>query len=147
LAWQIGCVNQVIIGKDPFIGDNSSYKLSTSLTQHLNNRCIYTIAQMTLPNTLRSSQSWIDANQLGLSGEFTVEWNSYITNLKRNGVTLNNTNEKIVWSWNKAIGTITYDLAYQCIDRILAMEFLDCGISLYGELIYQVKLFVSCGCA
>ena len=73
--------------------------------------------------------------------------NSYITNLKSNGVTLNNTNDKIVWSWNKAIGTITYDLAYQCIDRILAMEFLDCGISIYGELIYQVKLFSLCGCA
>jgi hypothetical protein len=27
LAWQIGSGNQVIIGKDPFIGDNSSYKL------------------------------------------------------------------------------------------------------------------------
>jgi hypothetical protein len=73
--------------------------------------------------------------------------NSYITNLKSSGVTLNNTNDKIVWSWNKAIGTITSDLAYQCIAIILTMEFLDGGISLYGELIYQVKLFVSSGCA
>jgi hypothetical protein len=56
LAWQIGSGKQVIIGKDPFIGDNSSYKLSVPLIHFLNNKGIYSIAQATDPNTLNNSQ-------------------------------------------------------------------------------------------
>jgi hypothetical protein len=103
LAWKIGCGKQVIIGKDPFIGDNASYKLSTSLIQHLNSRYIYTLAQAALPDIPGSTQRWIDANQLGLSGDLATEWNNYILNLKSSGITLNNSNDKIVWSWNRAM--------------------------------------------
>jgi hypothetical protein len=34
---------------------------------------------------------------------------------KSNGVSLNNFNDKIVWSSNKAFGSVSADLAYQCI--------------------------------
>jgi hypothetical protein len=93
------------------------YKLSTSLIQHLNNRHIYTLAQAALPDVPGFTQRWIDANQLGLSGDLATEWNNFLLILKSSGITLNNTNDKIVWSWNKAMGTITANLAYQSISN------------------------------
>jgi hypothetical protein len=115
LAWQIGSEKQVIIGKDPFIGDNSSYKLSAPLIHILNIKGIYSISQVAITNTLSNSQNWINANQLGLTGNLSNEWNNFITMLKSNGVSLNNSNDKIVWSWNKAFGSVVADLTYQCI--------------------------------
>jgi hypothetical protein len=62
LASQIGSDNQAIIGKDPFIGVFSSYKLSRPLIQFLNNHCIFSIAQATLTSTNNTSTIWISAN-------------------------------------------------------------------------------------
>jgi hypothetical protein len=69
LAWSIGSGNRVILGYDPFIGCNSSYKLSGPLIQHLNSLNIYSLAQAALPNDSGTNQRWYEANQLGLTGE------------------------------------------------------------------------------
>ena len=115
LAWQIGSKKQIIIGKDPFIGDNSSYNLFVPLIHSLNNKGFYSIAQAVVPNTLNHSQIWLNANQLRLTGDLSNEWNNYIELLKRSGVSLTMSNDKLVWSWNKAFGSVSVDLAYQCI--------------------------------
>jgi hypothetical protein len=41
LAWQIGSGNQVVIGKDPFIGDSTYYKLSDPLIYSLNTQTFF----------------------------------------------------------------------------------------------------------
>jgi hypothetical protein len=41
LAWEIGSGNRVILGHDPFIGCNSSFKLSDPLIQFLNSLSIF----------------------------------------------------------------------------------------------------------
>jgi len=50
LSWQIGCGKQVILGCDSFIGDNDSFKFSGSLIQNLNNKKIYSLAQVATIN-------------------------------------------------------------------------------------------------
>jgi hypothetical protein len=147
LAWQIGNEKQVILGKDPFIGDNSSFNLSETLIQLLNKKGIYSIAQAVDPNTLDNSQYWLNTNQLSLSRELSIEWNNYIAVLKSNGLSLNQSNDKLVWSWNRAVGSIYADLAYQCIANFHIMVIINGGINLSGKLIYQAKLYVSCGYA
>jgi hypothetical protein len=56
-----------MIGKDPFIGDNTAYKLSDSLIQNLNKNGIYSLAQADVPNIVDNSQHWINSNLLNLS--------------------------------------------------------------------------------
>jgi hypothetical protein len=72
LAWSIGCGKQIMIGLDPFIGCNASFRLSDSLIQHLNNLHIFSLAQATLPNAPGTQQSWLEADHLGLSGEMAT---------------------------------------------------------------------------
>jgi hypothetical protein len=67
LAWSIGCGNRVILGYVPFIGCNSSYKLSGPLIQHLNRLNIFSLAQAAFPNDSRTNDSLYEANQLRLT--------------------------------------------------------------------------------
>jgi hypothetical protein len=115
LAWKIGNGNQAILVKDPFIGDNSSFKLSTPLIQSLNTKGIYSISQDVDPITLNNTQYWLNSNHLNLTGDMSIKWNNYIKVLKSSGVSLNQSNDKIVWSWNRACGSVSTNLAYQFI--------------------------------
>jgi hypothetical protein len=89
LAWSIGCGKQIMIGLDPFIRCNASFRLSDSLIQHLNNLHIFSLAQTTLPNAPGTQQSWLNANHLGLSGEMATKWNNDHTIFRSSGISLN----------------------------------------------------------
>jgi hypothetical protein len=115
LAWLIGCGKQIILGMDPFIGDNYSFRLSGPLIQHLNNQHIYSLAQVASTNDAGNNQSWIESIHLGLIGELATKWSNFLLLLKSSGISLNNTKDKIVWSWNKEMGTVTANLSYQSI--------------------------------
>jgi hypothetical protein len=78
LAWQIGNGKQVILGKDPFIGDNSSYKLSETLIQNLNKKGIFSIAQAVVQNSADNSQHWLNTNQLNLTENCQLNGNNYL---------------------------------------------------------------------
>ena len=100
LAWQIQSGNQVVIGKDPFTCDSTYYKLSDPLIYSLNTQSIFSIAQATLPITPDSPTIWKSSSYIGLMGPMLEEWNNYITLLQSNGISLQNTKDKLVWSWN-----------------------------------------------
>jgi hypothetical protein len=85
------------------------------LIHFLNTHGIFFIAQATLSNTPNTTKIWKSAIQLGLIGPLSEEWNSYITLLQSSGITLFNSNDKLVWSWNKTSGTVITNLGYQCI--------------------------------
>jgi hypothetical protein len=42
--------------------------------------------------------------------------------LRSSGISLNNLSDKIFWSWNKAMGSATANLAYQSIYFINLLE-------------------------
>jgi hypothetical protein len=48
-----------------------------------------------------------------------IEWENFVTILKSSGIHLKNTNDKIVWTWNRSTGEVTANLAYQSISQIL----------------------------
>jgi len=117
LAWHIGSGNQVVIGKDPFIGDSTYYKLSDPLIYSLNTHNIFSIAQATFPITPNSPTIWKIVIYIGLTRPMLDEWKKFITLLQSNGISLQNTKDKLVWSWNRHSGSVTANLAYHCIAR------------------------------
>jgi hypothetical protein len=82
LAWEIGSGNRVVLGRDPFIGCNSNFKLSTPLIQFLNNSSIYTIAQAVVPDGSGTNHKWLESNQLGLSDGLKTEWENFCFKFK-----------------------------------------------------------------
>jgi hypothetical protein len=52
------------------------------------------------------------SQQLGLTDGLKTEWENFVTILKSSGINLKNTNDKIIWSWNRSIGEVTANLAY-----------------------------------
>jgi hypothetical protein len=67
---EIGSGNRVILGHDPFIGCNSSFKLSGPLIQFLNSLSIYSIAQAVVLDEIGSNQRW-----LRVQSAWTIRWN------------------------------------------------------------------------
>jgi len=86
LAWVIGFGKRVILGFDPFIGCNSSFKLSGPLIQHLNNLNIFYITHTSIPIKTRSNQRWFESIHLGLTGGMKTEWDEFVTILRSSGI-------------------------------------------------------------
>jgi hypothetical protein len=122
LAWEIGSGNRVVLGRNPFIGCNSNYKLSTPLIQVLNSSNIYTIAQASVPDVSGTFQNWLKSNQIGFSDEHKTKWDNFVSILNSSDILLKNSNDKLVWSWNRSTGAVTANLAYQSILYLNNME-------------------------
>jgi hypothetical protein len=56
LAWEIGTGQCIVLGRDPFIGCNDFYQISTPLLQFLNSHHIFTLAQATAVDSSGSCQ-------------------------------------------------------------------------------------------
>jgi hypothetical protein len=61
------------------------------------------------------------------------------------GISLNNSSDKIVWSWNRAMGSVTANLAYQSISFINLLDENRWWYKAIWKVSIQVKLFVLCG--
>jgi hypothetical protein len=91
------------------------YKLTNSLLQVLNNSNIYSLAQAVDPLDTGTTHYWLESTTIGLSDELKYEWDNFVTYLRCSGIRLKNSNDKLVWSWNRSTGTVTAKLAYQSI--------------------------------
>jgi hypothetical protein len=65
LAWEIGSRIRIVLGRNPFIGCNSKYKISISLLQVLNNSNIFSLAQAVDPVDTGTTQNWLESIQIG----------------------------------------------------------------------------------
>jgi len=72
MAWSIGNGKQVIIGLDPFIGSNDSYRITGPLIKHLNKLHIFSLTQATFPFEVGLKKEWIETNHLGLTIELAT---------------------------------------------------------------------------
>jgi len=115
LAWEIGSRSRIVLGRNPFIGWNSKYTISISLLQVLNNSNIFSLAQAVDPVDTGTTQNWSESIQIGWSDELKSEWDTFVTTVICSGIRFKNENDKLVWFWNRSIGTVTAKLAYQCI--------------------------------
>jgi hypothetical protein len=118
----VGCGKQVILGMDSFIEGNASCILSGPLIQHLNNLHVFSLAHVALQYDVGTNQVWLEANHLGLLGELATEWSNFLLVLRSCGISLNNLKDKIVWSWNRDMGSVNINLSYQSISFINLMD-------------------------
>jgi len=91
LAWKIGNGNNVKIGKDPWVGCNENYALPTGLVHHLENKGILFLSQVDkLGYSTIWGQAWKNEEDLELEQRWRNEWRTYIHELSRSNVRLNN---------------------------------------------------------
>jgi len=125
LAWSIDIGTKVLIGLDPFVGNNPSFKLSTRLIQHLHSLKVYTLAHInhTSPYNVLGSRDWLAPCDLDLEGGMETKCESYILMLRCSGVSLRNEEDIIAWPWNHSLGFINVKSAYDSlVDQNLKVD-------------------------
>jgi ribonuclease HI len=105
----------ISIGLDAFIGGNDRCFFSPALVSHIHNQNIYTLAQAARPYATAVSTDWLDSNHLKLTGMLAKEWDSFVLTLRLSGITLSDSNDHLVWSWNPSTGSVPVNSAFHSI--------------------------------
>ena len=83
LAWKIGDGSLCRIGRDPWVGCNEAYALSSGLLRHLDQKRIYTLNQVEkVGHSTIWGQAWKSAEDLGLNIRWRNEWSSFVQELQ-----------------------------------------------------------------
>jgi len=99
LAWKIGDGRHCRIRRDPWVGCNEAYALSPGLLRHLDHKGIYTLNQVEkIGQSSIWGQAWKSAEDLGLNIRWKNEWCSFIQELHRSNVRLNNESDLLIWA-------------------------------------------------
>eukprot|EP00253_Pinus_taeda_P014363 PITA_14363 len=105
LAWKVGDGKNVQIGRDPWVGCNESFSLSPGLLRHLESKGIFTLNQVEKVGQSNIwGQAWKSAEDLGLNIRWHNEWSSYINELHRSHVRINNEQDNLIWAHGKTGG-------------------------------------------
>jgi len=117
VIWKVGDGNRAIVGRDPFVGCVGNYKLSHELMVHLQSLNIHTLTHISSKssNIRTGLGDWLTANELDLSGDMKKEWEFFIQNIRKNGVSLFETGDRLVCSWNFKTGEVNAKLAYDSL--------------------------------
>lgn len=87
--WVVGSSKEVILGDDPWIGCDQKFFLSEDLRFHLNSKGYFYLKDIVGEGHDRfGTQIWLLAQDLELDGDVAIEWNLYISQLKRVGIVL-----------------------------------------------------------
>jgi len=131
-------VNKVIVGRVPYVGCAGNYVLSQELLTQLKSMNIHSLAHISSKFVFVRSDSvdWLSSNELDLSGDLMTEWDIFILNLRKNGLSLSETRDRLVWSWNNMTGEVQAKLAYD------SLVYKDCKISLnlWSLEIWKIKV-------
>lgn len=110
LYWQVGRGNNIFIGLDPIVGINE-WQLSHRLIAHLHQRNLIVLKQAQAFGE-DYEPDWISSDALGMIGEEAMEWEEYTSCLREASIELIGRSNKMVWSGNNQMGTVTAKLAY-----------------------------------
>jgi hypothetical protein len=117
IAWFMGTGSIILVGLDPFVGSGPSFRLSSRLIRHLHYLNIFSLAHINHTSSLNSSRShdWLTHSDLGLEGDLASEWDSYISMLICNSVSISNEANTISWTCNKALGAFIVKFSYEAL--------------------------------
>lgn len=115
MDWNIGRVDRVHLGKDPWVGSIDNYRLSLEVLNWLHERGFTKFVDGVQRSPNCWLRNWITAKELDLQGELAEEWNNYILFLSHNVIYLFDTDDELVWTWNNDIGTLIVKLCYEAI--------------------------------
>ena len=88
LSWQVGNVQDVLIGIDPIIGASSSHSLLAGFRDFLEDLDITTLSQAR--NTLLGLHHyWYIDEDLCVVGDWKIAWDSFTRGLEFGGIRLN----------------------------------------------------------
>ena len=71
--------------------------------------------------------------EFGLENSCTIEWDGYIKDLHPSGIKLDDSDDKILWTWNVAIGHLNSKLAYDYI----AFSLLDLSYKWWHQHLFH----------
>ena len=110
----MGNGDNILVGIDPFIGGEYAYILSLDFLDYMAYFGFVTLNKFKRPNWLKHSPSyWFTAIDLGLHGLWVVDWSTYINDLNRSRIRLNDTSDNLVWSWDKTTGEVSTKESYK----------------------------------
>jgi hypothetical protein len=88
LCWEIGNGRKMKIGTDPYVGGESSYRLSDNLRSILERKGMYMLANIHKNSLFEGiPTSWYTTNDLNQEDSLAQEWNNYTKDLRHAGIT------------------------------------------------------------
>ena len=104
------------MGVDPIAGLNASYILSEGLKDYLSDYGISYLAQAQkqIGNSL-GLNGWYTACDLDLGGEWVDQWTTFIKGLTHGGIKIRNTEDSLLWMYDKKSSLVTPRKAYELI--------------------------------
>ena len=98
----IGNGKNVYIRIYPYIGDNGSYELPVETLEHLEEIGLNTHNQIQRPwSPIIKGGYWFKSRYIRLFGKWDSLWDNYIKSFKSAGISMGDSEDKIVWVWNK----------------------------------------------
>ena len=108
--WQVGSGTDILIGEAPIIGGDNGL-LSTPLVAYFRHKGYKTLEHFCSHSTTFSGY-WRDSHYFRLSGAWKGQRDSFVASLLRMGITLQQKEDILLWSYNPSIGAVTSHLAY-----------------------------------
>ena len=64
---------------------------------------------------------WLTPMDIGLMGIWAILWDDYICSLNNDGIKLVETDDRLVWDWNKQSGIVIDKKAYEALINSLSI--------------------------
>ena len=135
ILWRIGTGTEMMLGIGPFIGDEGNYALSSAFISVSNRKIIMYLDKDRRTNSLGEDSSYcLSYVDLELNGDQVVKWENYVSCLKRDGIVLNNEEDRIVWESNSSIGPILAKIVHMMSFLYrLGSSLSNSGLICYGN--------------
>ena len=114
LAWQVGNVQNILVGIDLIRGTHSLSDLPLGLREYLEDLGIVSLihAENILPG---QHNYWYTMEGLNIAGDWKLAWENYTRCLELGRIRLNSLADSLVWDHNKHDGNVTVKLVYDLI--------------------------------
>lgn len=113
-TWNIGNGQSIKLGEDPWLGAGNKYKLPPPLVQALRECGLFLLSNpYTGSPQLRGHPGWKSTTSLDLPLDHKLEWETYIDQLCKNYVRLDESEGSPCWTKNPRDGSFTSKLGYK----------------------------------